>query len=124
VGWLREAVLLIHRFRGPPEAQMRLLIARHDQAVSQEAPAMAKNTATLSVMPASLGAALGLALGLTPRSAGQTEAQRELVTSLESTLNARRQRIIVSQSQVNWRVKWTGVVVVRVLILLAIAFAA
>ena len=48
-------------------------------------------------------------------------AQRELVTSLENALDARRQRIIVSESSVNW-VKWTGVLLLAAITLLAIAF--
>jgi hypothetical protein len=38
-----------------------------------------------------------------------------------SALDARRQRIIVSESSVNW-VKWTGVILVALLTLIAIAF--
>ena len=49
------------------------------------------------------------------------EAQRELVSSLENALDARRQRIIVSQSSVNW-VKWTGVNLLASITSLAIAF--
>ena len=41
--------------------------------------------------------------------------------SLQSALDARRQRIIVSESSVNW-VKWTGVILVALLTLVAIAF--
>jgi hypothetical protein len=39
----------------------------------------------------------------------------------ENALDARRQRIIVSESRVNW-VKWTGGVLLAALTLLAIAF--
>ena len=58
---------------------------------------------------------------LTPRTEGQKTAQREIVASLQDALDARRQRIIVSESSVNW-VKWTGVILVAALTLLAIAF--
>jgi uncharacterized membrane protein len=44
-----------------------------------------------------------------------------LITSLESALDARRQRVILSQSSLNW-VKWGGVLLVAVLTLIAIAF--
>ena len=47
-----------------------------------------------------------MSLGLTPRSDVRS-AQREIVTAVQNALDARRQRIIVSQSGVNW-VKWTG----------------
>jgi len=75
----------------------------------------------LTVVPDALRDALQLALSLEPRTEGQKTAQRELVASLESALDARRQRIILSESSVNWG-KWTGVILVGALTLLAIAF--
>lgn len=118
---LRSAVLLVRPFPTASDSEMRLLIARHiDQVVAREWPAMADGSATISAVPSSLGRALELALGLTPHTAGQTEAQRELVTNLESALDARRQRIIVSHTQVNG-LKWGGVMVLGVLLLVAIA---
>ena len=59
---------------------------------------MADREATLSVVPAALDDALQLALALRPTSEGQTTAQREIVASLQAALDARRQRIIVSES--------------------------
>ena len=82
---------------------------------------MAEQRATLTFVPPELGAALDIALALSPTNGGQTVAQRELVASLEAALDARRQRIIVSESSVNW-VKWTGVILLAALTLLAIAF--
>ena len=43
-----------------------------------------------------------------------------MVASLESALDARRQRIILSESTVTW-VKWMAVVVLAVLVLVAVA---
>ena len=57
---------------------------------------------------------------LRPQTAGQSVAQRELAVSLENALDARRRRIIVSQSRVNWA-KWAGVVSLAVIALVAIA---
>jgi hypothetical protein len=57
---------------------------------------------------------------LTPSSQGQQTAQREITTALENALDARRQRIIISQSQVNW-VKWLCLGLQAVCALLAIA---
>ena len=82
---------------------------------------MADQRATLALISTPLAHALQLAVSLLPRTAGQTDAQREIVTSLRSALDARRQRIIVSESSVNW-VKWTGVILVALLTLIAIAF--
>ena len=66
---------------------------------------MGKRSASLKVASHALDEALQLALSLAPNSAGQIAAQREMVTALENALDARRQRIILSRSSVNW-VKW------------------
>jgi hypothetical protein len=119
---LRSAVLLSERFPGTPQERIRELVRRHvQQAAEVEWPAMAEQEATLTAVPAALAASLRIALALQPTDEGQMVAQRELVTSLESALDARRERIIVSESSVNW-VKWSGVVFLAVLTFLAIAF--
>jgi hypothetical protein len=119
---LRAVVLLSSGFPGEPEARMRSLVSRHiKDAVTKEWPQMAERGATLSVVPQPLADLQALALGLRPDSPGQTVAQREIVTSLEHALDARRQRIIVSQSSVNGA-KWGGVVSLAILTLFAIAF--
>ena len=118
---LRSAVLLSEQFPGTPEDRIRELVRRHVQeAVDEEWPAMAEQRASLTAVPSALPAALQVAFALQPKDEGQTLAQRELVTSLESALDARRERVIVSASSVNW-VKWSGVVFLAVLTLLAIA---
>jgi hypothetical protein len=42
---------------------------------------------------------------MTPQNQGQQTVQREIITALRSALDARRQRIIASQAEVN-SVKW------------------
>ena len=119
---LRSVVLLDAGFPRPAQVQMRTLVRRHiEEVVNEEWPAMASQHATLTVVPASLADALHLALALAPRSEGQKVAQREIVGALETALDARRQRIIVSESQITWA-KWAGVVFLGALTLLAIAF--
>ena len=101
---------------------MRVLLRRHiEDAVHVEWPAMATGDATLTVVPAALGEAMRLALTFEPRTEGQKTAQSEIVASLQEALDARRQRIIVSESRVTW-VTWSGVILVAALTLLAIAF--
>jgi len=118
---LRAVVLLAASFPGEPEAQLRALVRRHiEEAARQEWPAMAWQTATLTTIPASLTEALQLTLALTPGNDGQKTAQREIVTSLQRALDARRQRIVISESTVDW-VKWTGLLLQAVVTLLAIA---
>jgi Protein of unknown function (DUF4239) len=119
---LRSVVLLDHAFPGEPETRMNALVRQQIRTeVEDEWPAMAHGRITLTVAPAPLAAALQLAVGLSPRTDGQRAAQREILSSLQSALDARRQRIIVSESSVNW-VKWTGVILVALLTLIAIAF--
>jgi hypothetical protein len=81
---------------------------------------MAHRTATLQAIPYSLAEALQLTLTLTPSSQGQQTAQREITTSLENALDARRQRIIISQSGVNL-VKWLCLSLQAACALIAIA---
>jgi hypothetical protein len=119
---LRSAELVAGAsFPGPTEARLDGLIARqiHD-AANKEWPAMATQRASLNFAPAPLVQALQMALTLKPKGAGQATGQSELVSSLQDALDARRQRIIVSGSTVNW-VKWSAVVALGVLTLLAIA---
>src|SRR5499426_3000752 len=118
---LRTVVLLAAAFPGEPELRLRDLTARHiDEAVSHEWPQMAHHSATLRVVPASLGEALRTALALSPRGEGQISAQREIVGALEVALDARRQRIILSRSRVNG-VKWSCLYLQAICTLIAIA---
>ena len=118
---LRAVILLAGSFPGEPEMRLHGLIKRHiTEAVTQEWPAMARQRATLTIAPPALAEALQLTLALTPRGEGQAAAQREIAASLQNALDARRQRIIISQSSVNW-VKWTGLLLQAACTLLAIA---
>ena len=119
---LRSVVLLANAFPGDSEVRMNTLVRRQiRQAVDEEWPAMSHRRATLSVISAPLAEGLHLAIGLSPRTDGQRAAQREIIASLQSAFDARRQRIIVSESSVNW-VRWTSVILVALLTLVAIAF--
>jgi Protein of unknown function (DUF4239) len=119
---LRSAVLVTGAaFPGRPQARIDALIRQHIQeAADHEWPAMGRQTATLTVVPRPLATALDVAVTLKPRSTAQATAQREIVSSLQAALDARRERIIVSRSSVNWG-KWTAVVALAALTLLSIA---
>jgi len=80
----------------------------------------AQGSITLSFTPPALADALRVTLALTPNSEGQKTAQREIITSIENALDARRQRILISQSQVNL-VKWSCLVLLAICALVAIA---
>jgi len=116
---LRTVTLLAASFPGESETRIHALVRRHiEDAVKLEWPAMAQHRATLTPIPAPLAEAVTLSLA--PQDEGQRIAQREIVTMLQDALDARRQRIIISQSGINW-VKWTGVILEAILTLIAIA---
>jgi hypothetical protein len=118
---LRAVVLLSGSFPGEAEGRLRGLIRRHIQeAQTEEWPAMARRRATLTMIPTPLAQALHTTLNLTASGDGQVAAQREIVAALENALDARRQRILVSRSEVNW-VKWTGLILEAICTLTAIA---
>jgi hypothetical protein len=118
---LRAAVLLAGSFPGEQEVRIRALVHRHiEVAVNQEWPMMAQQRATLTKRGESLFEALKIALSLTPVDEGQKIAQREIVTMLENALDARRQRIIISQSSVS-SLKWLALVLQGLCALTAIA---
>ena len=81
---------------------------------------MAESVATLSIIPPSLNEALRTTLALAPTNPGQEIAQREIARWLEDALEARRQRILVSHSEVN-ATKWACLILQAVCALLAIA---
>jgi uncharacterized MnhB-related membrane protein len=118
---LRTVVILAAAFPKDSEAQLRGLIRRYiADAATQEWSMMAQGTATLRAIPGVLAEALQATLALTPSSEGQKTAQREMATALGTAFDARRQRIIISQSQVNL-LKWSCLFVQAVCALVAIA---
>jgi uncharacterized protein DUF4239 len=118
---LRGVVILATSFPRESEIQLRELIRRYiADAATQEWVMMAQRTATLRAIPAVLAEALQATLALSPSSEGQKIAQREIATALETALDARRQRIIISQSQVNL-LKWSCLFMQAVCALVAIA---
>jgi hypothetical protein len=119
---LRSILLLAQKFPAEQASQLRTLVNAHiENAVQKEWPAMARQRATLSAMPTHLVEALNQTLSLTPTDDGQKLAQGELVKSIETALDARRQRIIISQSTVG-PIKWTGLLLQALCTLIAIAF--
>ena len=104
---LRAAMLLGANFPGDVQQRLtNLLRAYISDAASREWPAMADRSADLRSPPLPLVDALQLALSLKPDGAGAVAAQRDMATALQTALDARRQRILISHSGVNG-VKWS-----------------
>jgi len=118
---LRSVDLLAASLPAEQQARLRSLIAQHvDEAISHEWPAMAQQRATLSVLPAALIEALQNTLAAVPADDGQRTAQRDIISALETAFEARRQRIVISQSTVS-SVKWAGLLLQALCALVAIA---
>ena len=118
---LSGVVILAGSFQGEPEKRMRALVRHYiETTAAEELPMMARHAARPRITPAPLAEALQLDLSLTPQNRGQETAQREIATAIENALDARRQRITVSLSQVNW-VKWSCLFVQAIGLLVAIA---
>jgi hypothetical protein len=118
---LRGVVLLADVFPQDARNRLRGLIRTHiEQAQSVEWPAMARREVNLTMVPESLAQALQVAVGTPVESPGQIAAQREILTGIENALDARRQRVLISESQMNL-VKWSTLVVMGVCFLVMVA---
>ena len=118
---LRSVGILAAAFPGEPETRLRALISSYiADATVQEWPLMSHRAITLRTVPHALADAVQLTLGLQPTGPGQQIAQREIVTALENAMDARRQRLIISQAQVSV-VKWCCIYLQAVCALIAIA---
>jgi hypothetical protein len=120
---LRTALIFANAFPQEPRGRLETLIHSHiEEAAIREWPMMAHQTATLQLAPRNLVEALQLMLALAPSSQGQGIAQREMVVALESALDARRQRILVSHSSVSL-LKWSSLTIEAICVLIAIALS-
>ena len=118
---LRAVVLLAGTFPEEQKTRIHALIDRHiEVAVNEGWPAMARHRSTLSTLPTSLIAALQETLTLKPADDSQRIAQSEMVKAIETAVDARRQRIVISKSSVG-RVKWAGILLQGICTLIAIA---
>jgi len=116
---IRSVMVLASSFGSEPETRLRGLVRAYiEEAASVEWPMMARQAASLKATPRQ---ALQFVLSLTTAGPGQQTAQREIASALQTALDARRQRIIVSRAEVNL-VKWFCLYPQAVCVLLAIAF--
>jgi hypothetical protein len=118
---LRAVVLLAGTFPQEQKIRIYVLINRHiEVAVHQEWPEMAHQRATLSPLPTALIGALHDTLAMAPADDSERAARPEMVRALHSALDARRQRIVISESAVG-SVKWVGILLQGFCTLVAIA---
>ena len=118
---LRAVVLLARTFPEEQKTRIHALIDSHiEKAVDEEWPEMARQQATLSTLPTALIEALRDTLALKPTDESQRIAQSEMVKALHTALDARRQRIVISESAVG-AVKWVAILLQALCTLVAIA---
>lgn len=118
---LRSILVFSASFPGEPDQRMHGLVRDYvQQTASVEWPMMAHEKATLNTTPKTLADALQLVLALPATGSGQQTAQREIVGAIDTVLDARRQRIIVSLAGVNF-VKWACLYLQAACALLAMA---
>jgi len=118
---LRAVVLLAGAFPDQQRTRIYALIKHHiEVAVNQEWPEMVRKRATLEALPTDLIEALHETLALKPADDSQRAAQSEMVEELHTALDARRQRIVISESALG-TVKWVGILLQGLCTLVAFA---
>jgi Protein of unknown function (DUF4239) len=118
---LRAVVLLAGAFPDEQRTRIYALVNRHiDETVNKEWPEMAQQRATLATLPTALIEALHDTLALKPADDSERVAQAEMVKELHTAFDARRQRIVVSESALG-TVKWVGILLQGLCTLVAIA---
>ena len=118
---LRGILVLASSFPGESEGRMRALLRSYvEEAANREWPMMARRAETMRQAPRPLVEAMQVTLALQPGNPGQRVAQREIITELENVNDARRHRILISYSQVNF-VEWSCLFVQGICALVAIA---
>ena len=118
---LRAVVLLAGAFPDEQRTRLYALVNRHiDESVNKEWPEMTQRRATLATLPTALIEALHVTLGLKPADDSQRAVQLEMVKELHTALDARRQRIVISESALG-TVKWVGILLQGLCTLVAFA---
>ena len=118
---LRSIVLLADSLPLEQQAKLHQIVNAHvEEAVKNEWGTMAKRRMTLETRATHLMDALRFTLAMTPADETQKTVQRELIGALNRAFEARRQRIVVSQTSVS-AVKWAAILVQALCALIAIA---
>ena len=119
---LRSVVVMSAVLPNEAQTELRKMVRDYIQyTATTEWPFMAKGVVTLNASPPTLNNALKFTLSLPVVTPGQQTAQREVAESLEHALEVRRERILISRSEVNG-VKWLCLAILAVCLLFAIAF--
>jgi hypothetical protein len=118
---LAEILLLADTF--PPDVRTRLrdAVAAHVKSVEDEEwPAMARREATRAHSPRALTQAVAAILAFSPTHAGEQLAQNRALTALETALEARRNRIMLSGVTLD-RTQWWVIMGLFCLVIVTVA---
>jgi uncharacterized MnhB-related membrane protein len=119
---LRSVVVMSAVLPNEAQTELRKMVRDYiEYTATTEWPLLAKGAVTLNVSPPTLNNALKFTLSLPVVTPGQQTAQREVAASLQQALEVRRERILISRSEVNG-VKWLCLAILAVCLLFAIAF--
>jgi uncharacterized MnhB-related membrane protein len=119
-GALRSVVVMSAVLPQDAQNDLRKLVRDYiEYTANVEWPQMAHGALTLNVSPPALNRALQLTLSLSVATPGQQTAQREIATSIEQALEARRQRVLISRTEVSV-VKWAGLAFLAMCLLMSI----
>jgi hypothetical protein len=117
---VRETVLLVDKLPAPVRGETRDALKAYLQFIeTNDWPAMAEDRANLRRLPAGLPDAMNALLAFTPAGAGQQLAQERAVIAVQQALEARRNRILLSQATIS-PIQWTVIFVLDALLLLII----
>jgi hypothetical protein len=120
-GALRETILLTDAL--PPDVQtgVRQAVKKHlDFIESEEWPAMASGRANLQSIAVGLAEAMTALLSFRPVQSNQQLAQQRALVAIEQALEARRNRVLLSQAEIA-PIQWTVILSLATLILITIA---
>jgi hypothetical protein len=118
---LRGIIILAESVPAEQRGDLHRLVNRHiEEAVTHEWGSMVHRQLTMATLPTHLIEALKVALVWQPADETQRMVQREIINDVHRALEARRQRIVVSQSSVSV-VKWAAILLQGLCALVAIA---
>jgi Protein of unknown function (DUF4239) len=117
---IHQTILLSDSLPEATRAAVKAGIVRHIQFIeTDDWPAMAQGNATLRRISPGLSDAMSAVLSLAPAGMGQQVAQQRAVIAIEQALEARRQRIVLSQTKIA-PIQWAVVLLLTALLLATI----
>jgi hypothetical protein len=118
---IRQFMMLADTFPGDVRTSLSNAVKDYLHFVeADDWPAMKERRASLKRLPPGLTDAMRLLLSFVPAQPGQQLAQQRAVVALERALEARQDRIILSQTEIA-PIQWIVIVMLAALVLLTVA---